>query len=271
MTAEQILYAFTNYITDTAVLTTFKYILILVISCFILGGLFRLLFGKRRPPAQAMAAIPGIFILYCTIFLLQNSSLSVYTPPLPFVQLEVNFITLFPITTADRSLLCTELVHLVLLATAFGLIDDVLSHGKNFIVWLLLRCITLLVAFTGYFLMIGLLESMLPNAVVTYAPMILIGLLAIFLAVTVFKWLIGLILGASGGPILGAIYTFFVSNFVGRQLSKAAFITGFLCLATYLGNIYTSSQLVYTIPIIAVIIPIILLLSIVWYLLHKVY
>ena len=58
---------------------------------------------------------------------------------------------------------------------------------------------------------------------------ILLGVLVCLLLLGVLNVLLGLVL-AVVNPILGAIYAFFFSNMIGKEITKAVFSTVLLCL-----------------------------------------
>ena len=213
-------------------------ILILCIACFILAGLLRMIFGKKGVTVKAVSAVLDLMILYCAVLVLylQVPAFSNYLTTLPFLAFFDDRIVLMSILDADRLTLCINLIHLVILTFLFGLLEDLLPQGKNLIVWILLRLLSIVIVYIGFGVLCWASNAFLPGFLITYAPTILLALLAVFLAVTVFRWLFGLLLGITGGPIIGAIYTFFISNIVGKQLTKAALSCGLLWGIVYFLN-----------------------------------
>lgn len=228
----------TSFVTDPQFLTNMKTILIICIACFLLGCLLRLVFGKRGTAVRSVTVALGLLITYILSYILNTTgaSLTQFLSPLPFIQFDSSLIQIFTLEGADKNALCYELVNLIMLAFLFGLMDDLLPAGKNIFTWILLRCVCICGAYLSYTIVNMVFTHILPGFILTYAPVLLLILLAVFLAVTIFKWLIGLILGISGGPVLGAIYTFFISNIVGKQLTKSATATGILYLLVYFAN-----------------------------------
>lgn len=213
-------------------------ILVFCIACFILAGLLRMIFGKNGVAVKSVSGVLDLIILYCVVFVLylQVPAFSNYLTELPFLTFFEDQITLISILEADRFVICMHLVHLVILTFSFGLLEDLLPQGKNLIVWLLLRVLSIIIVYVAFSVLCWASNTFLPGFLITYAPTILLVLLAIFLAVTIFKWLFGLLLGITGGPIIGAIYTFFVSNIVGKQLTKSALSCGLLGAIVYFLN-----------------------------------
>lgn len=273
MKVDLILDRVTSFITDPQFLSNMKTALMICFACFLLGCLLRLIFGKRGTAVRSVTVALGLLITYiiCHIVNLTDHSLSQILSPLPFVQYDSGAINIFTLEGADRNALCYELINLILLAFLFGLMDDLLPAGKNIISWVLLRCVCIVSAYLAYTIINMVFTKILPGFILTYAPILLLILLAVFLAVTVLKWLIGLILGVSGGPILGAVYTFFISHIVGKQLTKSALTTGILCLLVYLANHFHLTNIQAGDSTGVVITLIVTMLSLVWYLIYKVF
>lgn len=273
MNAEEILYTLTAYLTDPNVITNAITILAICLGCFLLGSLLRLLFGKNCTAVKSVTVVFGVLILYLAVFALRlvGDSFESYLPSLPFAAFGGDYISVSSITTMDQTLLWAQLVDLIVLVVIMGLIDDLLPRGKNLFVWLLLRCVTITGSAVAFTLVNRLMNAILPGVVLQYAPIILLLLLALFLAVTIFKWLIGIILGVSGGPVLGAIYTFFISHLLGKQLTKAALSSGILMGLVYLAEHYGTTVIVFPDPMGLFLIPAILLLFLVWYLVNKLF
>lgn len=261
----------TSALSAPTFISNFEIILAICTVCIAVSALLGLAFGKRAVVVRSVTVSLGILIscLVCFILSEKVSSLSSYIVALPFVSFGNGTISVFPLMQAARETLYVQLLNLILLCFLFGLFDDLLPEGKSFISWFLLRCVCILCTYVSFSIVTGLITRLLPDVMMQYAPVILLGLLALFLAVTVFKWLIGLILGISGGPVLGAIYTLFISHIVGKQLTKSALSAGILTGLAYLANRYEMTAIVIETPYYLNAIPLIALLAGVWYLIHK--
>ena len=273
MNVDTLMQSLIEAVTDPAFIGNIKMILMICVACILGGALLRLLFGKRATTVRSVTVAVGILITYLILFILSAkfSSLSAYLVALPFASFGNGTISVFTLMQSAQDNLYYELVNLILLSFLFGLLDDLLPEGKRFFTWLLLRCICIVCAYLAFSLVTGLIARFLPDAIMQYAPAILLVLLAVFLAVTVFKWLISLILGISGGPVLGAIYTFFISHVVGKQLTKSALSTGILMGLVYLANHFGMTTFVIGQPYYLTAVPLIVLLCGVWYLIHKLF
>ena len=243
MTVESVFEKISGYMADESLMCTLITAFVICLGFFLLAGLLRLISGKRGTAVGAITASLDIVILYVLVTLLPLCvpSISQYLPALPFCSCLGGNITLMAIPELTRDILCTQLLDLLIIAFLFGLGEALLPEGKNLFVCLFLRIMTLVLVGAVILLVDFVSGSLFPDFVQTYAPILLLAFVALLLAATVFKWLFGLILGMSCGPVIGAIYTFVVGNLIGKQLAKAALtcilIAGLLLLA-YRQNIH---------------------------------
>ena len=225
MTVEKVFERFSGYLSNELMMRTLLAIVAICLGYFLIAGLLRLITGKHGTAVGSVSVTLDALILYllATLLPLYAPAVASFLPPLPFVSIESGILVLMPIPELSREILCLQLTHLFLIAFLFGLADVLLPEGRNIIVWLLLRAVAILLAFACIWCLSRLNNSLIPGYIQTYAPIILLTLIALLLALTVFKWLFGLILGIGCGPIAGAVYTFIIGNTVGKQLAKAAF------------------------------------------------
>ena len=180
-----------------------------------------------------------------------------------------DYITIFNLQGAGVSAVCTELVNTMILAFLIGLIDDIVPEGQNFFSWYFFRCVSVVLGMSAHWGANWLFTTYLPGFIVEYAPVIMVILVVILLAVTVFKLIIGGILGLTVNPIVGAIYTFFVSHVIGKQITRAALTTLILTLAIYALNHFGITTIYLASAFISAFLPALILLIVVWYLLFK--
>ena len=247
--------------------------LVICAGCFVAGCLLRFIFGKRSAAVRSVTTALGILITYVITHLLMtgNAPVTEFLVSLPFAQFDGSLIHIFSLSELASADLYYQLVNLILLAFLFGLMDDLLPAGKNIFTWLLLRCVSILVSYVGFAVLNMIFTRILPGFILEYAPIILIALLALFLAVTIFKWLIAVILGISGGPILGAVYTFFISHVVGKQLTKSALTSGILYVLVYLANRFGYTAIAMGDSFNLTTALILTMLAAVWYCVYKIF
>lgn len=252
-------------------LTFWKDIGIACAVLLVLGFLGRMLFGKRSDLNHAVSSAIGILAVYILGIFLYGTShiLSGLLSSLPFVAVRDGMLALFSFTAADFPDICAMLVRMIMLAFLVNLLDIVLPKGKNLFTWLLFRLITVLLAVLCQSLIVWLSEMYLPASFVLYAPIVLLAILVAMLLLGALKLLVGIAL-ATINPIIGALYTFFFSTLVGKQLSKAVLTTILLSLLVH-GLNYVGYTVISLAGIsLLTLLPVILVLLALWYLVSQV-
>ncbi len=238
----------------------------------LLSLLGRLIFGKKSSLTISISSAIGILFVYVLNIALQCAGLrfQALTTPLPFLRFQGSTLQLLQIGSLDYTILCGELAGLILLGFLMNFIDRLLPKGKHLITWLLFRSLSVVLAQVGYIAVTALLNTLLPEGFLLYAPAILLVLVLLMLLTGVLKLVVGLFL-TTVNPLIAAFYTFFFANVVGKQITRAilsaALITGMFYLLSSLG--------ITTVALIAgaliAYIPVLLLLLILWYLLNKLF
>lgn len=245
-----------------------KFMLYFIASSLILGVLGRVVLGKRSSLNHSLSSVMGILFVYAAtviIYTFNPWNLEILLSPLPFVTFSGEYLIVLPVTDARFPVLCTELLSLLILAFLVNLLDTYLPKGNNIISWYLMRFITIALCMMLHLLVCWAFETYLPKFLVQYAPMILLGILLFMLLSGVLNLILGLVI-ATVNPFMGAMYTFFFSSVIGKQISKAVFttaiVTGVFFLLDWFGYtvvpIAAASLLTY--------IPLGLILLALWYL-----
>ena len=228
------------------------------LGSLILGFLGRLIFGKRSNLNHAVSSTLGILSLYAVGILLYGSDLHFddLLTFLPFVSVENGCLVVFPILEADFSVFCGQVVRLLILAFLMNLLDIWIPQGKNILAWILFRILTVFLAMLLLIPIMWIINTYVPTSFQTFVPVALFVVQGI-----------SLLVGAlTVNPILGAIYTFFFANLIGKQISKALLTTLLLIALVYVLNkmgYVVISLAALTLPIL---IPIIVILLLFWYL-----
>lgn len=250
-----------------------KFILILAGGVLLLAVLGYLLFGKRSWINHAFSSAMGILFIYAVtviIYSFNPAGLSRFLSPLPFVSFRTDSLYIFSFQGTAFSVICGELVSMMVLAFLVNLLDTLMPQGDGVFSWYFCRFLTVIMAMVLHYVVCWLFETYLPNVLVTYAPMILLGVLVAALLLGLFKILLGLVLTISN-PILGAIYTFFFSSLIGKQLTKSIFTTGVLCGVVFLLSRLGYSVICISAAALGAYIPLIVVLLIMWYLIGHVF
>lgn len=247
--------------------TFWKAALIFLIGTILLSVFGRFVFGKRSTLNHAVSSAIGILFIYALTVVLGSTDLAMrqLITPLPFVSIGDGQMVLFTFQNAHYTTICSELLSMVILAFLVNLADSWFPRGKNIFTWILFRCLTVIIGYILHLLVLYLFATYLPEVIVMYAPMILLVLLVLLLLTGTLKIIVGALM-ATVNPIIGALYTFFFANIIGKQLTKAVLTTAILVGLVFglqyigLGVISVASAAL------AAYIPVLLLLLVVWYL-----
>ena len=244
-----------------------KYLAIFCV-CFLalsLGG--RMVMGKRSSLNGALSSVMGVLFLYAAtivIYTFRPWSLEQFLSPLPFVTFGGEYLVILPISGSEMPYLCHEVLSLLILCFLVNLADALLPRGKNVISWYLSRFLSVIAAMAAHYLVRWAFDTFLPDVLVTYAPMILLGFLAVFLLMGLLNLVLGLVLTVVN-PLLGGAYAFFFSNLVGKQITKSVITTLVVMLC-----FYAMEQLGYVVIVISAgalsaYLPVMIIALLLWY------
>ena len=245
-----------------------EYLAFFAVGFIVLGLLGRAFLGKRSSLNHAVSSSVGIILIYAItacIYIFKPLSLDTFLSPLPFVAFTGDYMRIFPLAGAHFSVICYEVLGMLILAFLMNLFDTLLPKGKGIIGWYLLRFLAVILVMGSHILVKWLFSTYLPDALTLYAPAIVLCVLLAFLLMGVINFLLGLVLTATN-PILGAIYTFFFSTLVGKQLSKAVLTTIILTVLVFLLEYLGIGLLLITGTALLAYIPAIVLMLVLWYL-----
>ncbi len=252
--------------------STLKFLAMFTAGFLLLGVLGRMLLGRRSGANHALSSAVGILFIYAVsvaIYAFQPWNLEDLISPLPFTAFSGEYLVLFPLRSAELNSVCFELVSMLILAFLVNLLDSLLPQGKSVLGWYFLRFVTVILAMLAHLLVRWGIASYMPGVLLEYAPMILLGVLGVMLALGVLNLLLGLVLTVAN-PILGGIYAFFFSNLVGRQLTRAVGTTAVLTGLVYLMEHFGITALCITQSALISCAPLLLVVLILWYLIGHV-
>ncbi len=245
---------------------------VLVAGLLLLGTVSRFIFGKHSVLSGAVSSSVGILFIYAATVVVISLGLPVksYLAPLPFASITSERMYFFSFTGAPYTIVCGQLVSMIILAFLVNLLDQWLPKKKNIFSWVFFRCLTIVGDILLHWFVTGLFTRFLPEGIVTYAPAILLGILILMLLTGALKLIVGLVL-TTVNPLIAALYTFFFANMVGKQLFKAVLTTAILTGIVYLLN----SLGVYSVSIasaaLIAYIPFVVLLVALWYILCRIF
>lgn len=249
-----------------------KFLLLFSAISLLTSALSRAILGKRSSLNHSISSAMGILFVYTVTIILYTFkpwNLEHFISPLPFMIFAGDCIMVIPFQGSVLSVVSHEILSMVILAFLVNLLDSYIPKGNGIVAWYLLRFLTVVLAMALYLLVSWAFDTYLPDVLVRYAPVILLGILATMLLLGVMNVILGAIL-AIVDPIMGAIYTFFFSNIIGKQLSKAVFTTVVLCIVIFLLGYFEFSLICITRDALLSYIPMAAVMLILWYIIGHV-
>ena len=106
-------------------------------NCMLIGAflalaiLGRFVFGKKSVLCRSVSSAIGIFFVYCLTVLLcyAGAAFQRFIAPLPLVTIKNETMTLFSFQQ-DYTIVCAEVLSMIILAFLANLIDTILPMGK---------------------------------------------------------------------------------------------------------------------------------------------
>ena len=213
-----------------------KFLLIFAAGSLILSLLGRFILGKRSSLNHSLSSVMAILFIYAVtivVYTFKPWNLEAFLSPLPFVTFFNDYMVVMPVVGIYPTVLARELLSLIILAFLVNLLDTFIPHGKSVLGWYCLRFFTVGLAMGLHLLIHWAFNTYAPDMLQEYAPIILLLLLIALLLMGFLNAVLGLILTITN-PFVGAVYTFFFSNIVGKQVTKAVFTSGILCVILFL-------------------------------------
>ena len=239
---------------------------ILAVGTILLGAIGRFVFGKRSTVNHAVSSAIGILFMYAATVVLYSAGarFHAFIAPLPFVNFSGNEMLIFTFHGADYTIICTQLLSMIILAFMVNLLDCFLPRGKHLLGWLFFRSLSVVLAMGLHWIVTWLFTTYLPQGLVIYAPTILLGLLVLLLLVGALKLIVGAVL-STVSPLIGAFYTFFFATLVGKALTKAILTTVFLSSIVFALNYIGCFSVCIASAALVAYIPLLLVLLVMWY------
>ncbi|MBE6916766.1 MAG: hypothetical protein E7470_02505 [Ruminococcaceae bacterium] len=238
----------------------------------VLGFIGKFVFGKKSALNQSVSATIGILFIYIITIFIHSFGLDLgfLVSPLPFFSIyntaELGTVVELYVPLHDYVALCGELLNMVILAFLTNVANSLIPHGKKFYTWLPLRILCVAAAMLLFSGANMLLSHYLPAGLLTWAPVILLALLVAMLLLGALKGLVGALL-ATVNPLIAVLYTFFFASAVGKMLSKAMLSTLLMGAIIYALNYFGVVIIAIGSGILAIAIPLLIVLLVLWYVL----
>lgn len=236
----------------------------------VLSAIGHFVFGKRSGFNHAVSSAIGILFVYALTIVLSclGGEFEKFIAPLPFISINGETLNIFTFAGAAFTDICYHILGMIILAFLANLIDSILPRGENFFSWLLLRCLTVVLAMALHLAATWAFTTYLPDALITYAPTILLVLLVVLLLVGALRFLVGAVL-VTVNPLIAAFYTFFFASFVGKQLTKAVLTTAILSGLVYGLNYLGITAISIAGAALVAYIPLVIVLLILWFVVNR--
>ena len=248
-----------------------RFTAIFVVGILLLGLLGRFAFGKRSALNHSVSSAISILFMYAifVVVAIFVQPLSAYLSPLPFIDMDSDFLYIFPIFSSGYQEICYHILGTLILSFLLNLLDSYLPEAKKLFSWFFRNISILILGFVLHGLATYLLNRFLPEVLLIWAPVILLGVLVFLLVLSFLKVLFGVAMAAVN-PLIAAVYTFFFANKIGKLFSKAIFTTILLTLIVAVMNWTGFTTLSIAVAALTAYIPFLIILLFLWYLLGKV-
>ncbi len=250
--------------------TVLKAVLLLCVGTLLIGFVGRLIFGKKSVLNQSVSSAIGILFIYALTIAVYSYGIDLdyLISPLPFISMSGEYLHIFSFAGSDYISVCGQLLNMVILAFLVNLANSWLPKGKHILSWLIFRCLSIILAMLLHAAATYLLSMWLPEGLLTWAPVILLGLLVLMLAVGALKFVVGAVL-TTVSPVIAIIYTFFFSTVIGKQISKAV-LTTLIISSLVFGLNHIGCSVVYIgAAALAAYLPFLIILLVIWYVVGK--
>ncbi len=246
--------------------------LILLVGSLVISLLGRFIFGQKSALCYATSSAIAILFIYAVTVVLKSlgADFGSWIAPLPFVTVTDSSLQLFSFQGAHYTVLCTQILSMIILAFLVNIVDGWLSKAKNFFTWLFLRIVTVAVAYALHLLVVWAFATFLPEGLVIYAPTVLLAVLVLMLLTGALKIVVGLAL-STVNPIIGGLYTFFFATIIGKKISKAVLTTAILAALVWLLEYAGITAVSIASAALVAYIPFVILLIALWYLINRIF
>lgn len=240
---------------------------LLILGSLLINAISRFIFRKQTILAQSVSSSIAIIFIYVVMVLIMTlvHELHFLITPLPFAKLSAEYITFFSLRQTDHLNAAANLLQMIILAFFVGLIDSWMPKSKHLLKWSFWRIVTVAAGFLIHYLIVWAFHKYLPQNFMIYAPAILLGILLVMLLTGALKVLLGLVL-ATVNPLIGALYTFFFANVVGKLVTRSVLTTAILSAVLVLLQDFGITDFSLAPEALIAYIPFLLLLIPVWYL-----
>ncbi len=242
-----------------------KFLGIVLIGFLLLSSLSKFIFKKAQLNKAISSAVEilGLYVINIVIYAL-GLRWELFLSPLPFVSIDKDVMTVFPMLSAEFTDICAQVLRVLIIAFLVNILNDFIPKGKHVVSWYFFRLLTVVLAVGANYLADILLSTVLPANLLEIAPTVLVIALVALVLLGSLKLLTGAAIAAAN-PVIGALYTFFFSNIIGKELARALVTTALLTgLVVALNTLGITSILIAASALTAYI-PLLVIVLVLWY------
>ena len=254
-------------------LNILKYIGAFACIVLIISFLGRITMGKRSSLNHAISSSMGILCMYVltiVIYTFNPYQLGTFLSPLPYITLSGNHLSLFSFAGAQLHTISYQILSMIILAFLVNLLDTWIPAGSKVAGWYGYRFLTVALSMVLHYCVTWAFHNYMPGTLAAYAPIILLGILGALLFLGFLNIVLSLVLTVVN-PIIGALYTFFFSNLLGKQITKAVITTIILSAVTVVLNYLGYTVIAISPEALITYIPLIPTLLILWYVIGHIF
>ncbi len=247
-------------------------LMFLALGAILLGVILRIACKKLKYIPQSASACFGIIFIYvCAIAVFgpEAGHGNIILGSLPFFDAINDYGSLYVLMQSDFNTFFNEVIRMFFLAFTVNLLQDLTRcASRKFLLWYLLECVVVFAAMLINFVVTYAAQRFLPEGLIIWTPklvFLLVGvILLLMLLKTIFKTALFFV-----NPVFTAIFSFFTDNLIGKTLTKSFITTvGISAIVVLLDRMGFSIAGMTAIGISAFL-PVIILLFLLWYLVHK--
>lgn len=225
---------------DVTFLKTMAFVLVFSLAVFLISLLSRFALGKNSSLKHSLTSALGIIMLYAmavVIFTFSPRDFSAYLDKLPIGTFTHNedgqqIFRLYSLRNLTLPELCEHILRVFILAVMVNMLGNITPNNMRKIGWVLFRLFMLGCAIILNYAVFRFIELFAPVMLRSYAPMILLSILAFSFLLGFLKFLSAIVLTVIN-PIFGAFYTFFFKSKSGKCLSRAIGSTAIVMLMLF--------------------------------------
>lgn len=208
-----------------------KFFLVFMVIILGISIISRLFFGVHSGLSQAMATSVSILVVYVVtviIYILHPWNLDLLLSPLPFVSFCAEALVIHPFQATRMTVFSSECLSIILLAMLVNISTDIISSDRSILRWFISHFLAILLSMLMHLTARWAIANYCPAIIADYAPAVLLILLLTALFTGLIKAIFGIFLTIAN-PVIGILYSFFFSSYLGKKISLSVLSSIIVC------------------------------------------